>query len=29
MKPLWLWMQGIIVVGTLAGMTIAAVKLWG
>ncbi len=29
MKPLWLWMQGIIVVGTVAGMAIAVVKLWG
>ena len=27
MKPIWLWMQGIIVVGTLAGMVIAVVKL--
>jgi len=27
MKPLWLWAQVIIVVGTLAGMAIAIVKL--
>lgn len=29
MKPLWLWAQGIIVVGTLAGMVIAVIKLNG
>jgi hypothetical protein len=27
MNPLWLWAQGIIVVGTAAGMIIAIVKL--
>ncbi|MFT4035881.1 MAG: hypothetical protein QM679_09950, partial [Patulibacter sp.] len=27
-KPIWLWMQVLIVVGTVAGMVIAASKLW-
>jgi hypothetical protein len=27
MNPLWIWVQGIIVVGTLAGMVIAITKL--
>lgn len=29
MNPLWLWAQGIIVVGTVAGMIIAVIKLSG
>lgn len=29
MKPLWLWMQTIIVIGVIAGMIIAGFKLWG
>jgi hypothetical protein len=27
MNPLWLWAQGIIVVGTVAGMIVAIIKL--